>query len=37
VKRFSPTRCGIETSSTLLAFPHGVVTVAMSDNVASGV
>jgi hypothetical protein len=34
VNRFSPIRCGTETSSTLLAFPQGVVTFAMTDNVA---
>lgn len=37
VNRRSPARWGTVTSSTLVAFPHGVVTVAMSDNVSRNV
>jgi hypothetical protein len=29
----SPARCGTETSSRLVAFPHGVVIVAIRGNV----
>jgi hypothetical protein len=33
VNRRAPARCRTVTSSTLVALPHGVVTVAMVDNV----